>query len=102
MITEEEFYAAANDRPELIRAFCNAVNAVIDLRKEAAARQSSPWAGVRLNEKQATVTRLITQFADGLVIDGQPLAEDEKMLAQNWILRAANFHLQQDEQEKLR
>jgi hypothetical protein len=103
MITEEDFYRAANARPELIRAFCNAVNAVIDLRKEAAARQPGPWAGVRLKEKQAAATLLITQFADGLVFNGRPLSEDEKTLAQSWIMRAADFHLQRkEERAKLR
>jgi hypothetical protein len=97
MITEDDFYEAANARPELIRAFCYAVHAVIDLRKEAAAPPSSPWAGVRLKEKQAAATLLITRFVDGLVFNDWPISEAERALAQSWIMRAADFHLQQKE-----
>jgi hypothetical protein len=94
MITEEDFYAIAASRPGLIRAFCNAVDAVIGLRQEAAAaRQSDAWADVRLKDKQAAATLLMTQFADGVIFNDQPISEDEKKLVQSWILRAAHFHL---------
>jgi hypothetical protein len=36
MITEEDFYAIAKGRPEMMRAFYNAVNAIIECRKEGA------------------------------------------------------------------
>jgi hypothetical protein len=98
-MTEDDFYAIAKARPDVIRAFCNAVNAVIDMRREAAAPPSSPWADVRLKEKQATATQLMDEFAGSLIVDGRPLSDDQKKLVQSWILRAANFHLQQGEKK---
>jgi hypothetical protein len=98
MITEDDFYTVAKTRPDVIRVFCNAANAVIDMRKDAAA-PLSPWADVRLKEKQAVATQCMMQFADCFVVDGQTLSEDEKKLVQSWILRAANFHLRQREEQ---
>ena len=92
-MTEEDFYAIAKTKPDVIRLFCNAVNAVIDMRKEAAQLQSGHWAGVRLKEKQTAAALLITEFADCFAAGGRPLAEDEKKLVQSWVVRAANFHL---------
>ena len=100
MMTEDDFYAVAKSKPDVIRVFCKAVNAVIDMRKEAAAGPSDPWAGVRLKEKQDAATQLMGEFADRFVADGAPLSEDEKKLVQSWILRAAKFHLQQSEKQK--
>ena len=98
MITEDDFYTIAKTKPDVIRLFCNAVNAVIDMRKDAVA-PLSPWADVRLKEKQAVATQRMIQFADCFVADGQMLSEDEKKLVQSWILRAANFHLRQREEQ---
>jgi len=98
MMTEEDFYAIAKARPDIIRMFCNAVNAVINLRRGAAAGPSSPWAGVRLKEKHDAATLLMTQFADCFIVNGHPLSEDEKKRVQSWVLRAANFHLSLNEE----
>jgi hypothetical protein len=102
MISEDDFYAIAEAKPDVIRVFCNAVNAIIDMRKETAApptSPSSPWADVRLKEKQAAARELMTQFADCFVANGQPLSEDETKLVQSWVLRAANFHLRKRAEE---
>jgi len=99
MITEEDFYAIAQARPDTIRAFCAAVLAVVEMRKEAAAKQSDPWAEVRLKKKQSTATSLTAQFASGLMLNGQPISEAERKIAQSWILRAADFHMLPKEEQ---
>lgn len=96
-MTEEDFYAIAKAKPDVIRAFCNAVNAVIDMRNAAAQLHSGHWAGVHLREKQTAATLKMTQFADCFAAGGRPLSEDEKKQVQSWIVRAANFHMLRSE-----
>jgi len=99
-MTEEDFYAIAKAKPDVIRLFCSAVNAVIDVRNAAAQLHTGHWAGVHLSEKQAAATRQMTQFTDCVAAAGQPLSEDEKKLLQSLVVRAANFHLLQAERGK--
>jgi hypothetical protein len=101
MITQEDLYALAKDRPEMMRAFYSAVNAIIEYRKELAANQSGLWAVARLKKKQLAATFQTTHFPSGIVFNGQPISEEEKKLVQNWIVEAANFHmLTKEEQDK--
>jgi hypothetical protein len=93
MITEQDFLAFAEAKPEMIRTFYKAVNAVIEYRKEEAANQSGWWATARLKKKQLAVTFLMIHFPNSIIFDGQPISEEEKKLVRSWILSAANFHM---------
>lgn len=93
MLTEEKFYAFAKDRPEVMRAFYKAVNAIIDFRKEFATSQSGWWATARLKKKEFEAKFLMLHFADRFVFNGQPLSEEEKRHVRHWIVAAANFHM---------
>ncbi|SRR5258706_9026022 len=93
MITEEDFFTIANDRPEMLRAFSGTVNAIIEYRKEVAANPSGFWAKMRLKKKQLSVTFQVKRFADGFDFNGQHLSEEEGKLVEGWLIAAANFHM---------
>jgi hypothetical protein len=101
MITEEDFYAIAKARPEMMQGFYKAVNAIIECRKEAATNQSGLWAKARQKKKEFNATFLVHQFADSFIFNGQPISEEEKKLVHSWIFGAANFHmLPKEEQDR--
>jgi predicted Zn-dependent protease with MMP-like domain len=99
MITEADFYAIAKARPEMMRAFYKAVDAITEVRKEVATNQSGLWATARLKKKEFTATFLLKQFASGFLFNGQPLSEEDKKLVHHWIIGAANFHMLPEEEK---
>lgn len=99
MITEADFYEIAKSRPEMMRAFYKAVNAIIEVRKEEAKNPSGLWATARFKKKQFDANFLTRQFISGFVFNGQPLSEPEKKLVFNWIVGAANFHMMPKEEQ---
>jgi hypothetical protein len=100
MITESDFYQLAKANPTMMRAFYEAVNAIIDYRNEAEASQGGLWAKMRLKKKQFDATFLVKQFARGLVFNGQPASEEEKRQVERWIIEAANFHMLPKEEQR--
>ena len=99
MITEADFYEIAKSRPEMMRAYYKAVDAIIEVRKEVATNQSGLWATARLRKKQFTTTFLLLQFTNGFIFNAQPLSEEDKTLVRNWIVGAANFHMMPKEEQ---
>ena len=99
MITEADFYKIAKSRPEMMRAYYKAVDAIIEVRKEVATNQSGLWATARLRKKQFTATFLLLQFTNGFIFNGQPLLEEDKKLVRNWIEGAATFHMLPEEEK---
>ena len=99
MITEADFYEIAKSRPEMMRAYYKAVDAIIEVRKEVATNQSGLWATARLRKKQFTATFLLLQFTNGFIFNGQPLSEEDKKLVRNWIEGAATFHMLPEEEK---
>ncbi len=102
MLTEQDFFAIAEARPEMMRAFYKAVNAIIECRKEEATNPSGLWATARFKKKQFDANFLTRRFISGFVFNGQSLSEEEKKVVFNWIVGAATFHmLPKEEQDKV-
>jgi hypothetical protein len=99
MITQKDFYEIAKNNPELMRAYYNAVQAIIDLREEVAKNQSGLWASARLRKKEFSATFQVIDIGNRLIFNGQPISEEEKKLVQRWIINAANYHMMPKEEQ---
>jgi hypothetical protein len=93
MFSQQDFYAMAKDRPEMLREYYDAVYSIIDLRQDLAKSPSGLWAKARQKKKQLATTFRLLHFPDRIVFNGQPLSEEEKDLVKKWIIEAANFHM---------
>jgi len=89
MITQKDLHALANDNPEMLRAYHQAVTAVIEYRKEVAAIQPGLRIAARLKKKQFAATLTLIQFANTIVFNGRPLSQEDKKLVRHWIAEAA-------------
>jgi uncharacterized protein (DUF849 family) len=92
-ITEDDLCALGKTHPEMALAYWKAVNAIIEYRKDSAAKQSGLWAAARLKKKQLAATFDLFQFLNGIVFEGQPLSEEEKLLVTEWVTNAASFQM---------
>jgi hypothetical protein len=63
-MTQRDLHALANDDPEMLYAYYQAMNAVIEYRSEMAAIQPDQWITTQLKENQLIATRRLMQFAD--------------------------------------
>jgi hypothetical protein len=88
MITQEDLRGLINDEPEMIRAYYEAVNAVIEYRKDVAAIQPNQRNTAQLKKKQFAATIKLIQFANGIVFNDQPLSEEDKKLVRHWVVDA--------------
>jgi hypothetical protein len=53
-------------------------------------------------KKEFDAVFLTNRFADGIEANGPPISEDERKLARNLIISAADFHMMpKDQQEKM-
>jgi|RhiMethySRZTD1v2_1073278.scaffolds.fasta_scaffold154790_3 hypothetical protein len=100
MFTQEDLCAIAKNDPEMIRAYYEAVHAIIDFRQELAKNQSGLWAGARLKKKQVDATFLAKRFSRGVVFNGQPISEDDRKRVELWLIDAANFHMMPKEEQR--
>ena len=89
MITQKDLQELTNDKPEMVRAYYEAMNAVIDYQNEVAAIQPSPsWNAARLKKKQFAATTKLVRFAQRVVFNGQRLSEKDKELVRHWVAGA--------------
>jgi hypothetical protein len=93
MITQDEFLAVAEAKPEMKRAFQAAVYAVVELRREAAKNKNGLWAQFKLKRRGVRAVFLTNRFISGFVFDGHPASKQDKELIRGWILGAADFHV---------
>jgi hypothetical protein len=65
-MTQRDLYALANDNPEMLYAYYQSTNAVIEYRNEMAAIQPDQWIRTQLKEKQLRATIRLMRFANGV------------------------------------
>lgn len=97
MITQDDFYAIAHARPEMLRAFQSAVKATIEFRREARKNKTGFWSRMRLKKKAFSALFLSNRLLSGFVSHGKPLSEQEQAQIRGWIVGGAEF---MEEQEK--
>jgi len=82
MITEKDLQELTNDKPEVVRAYHEAVNAVMDYLSAIRPRLSRNVA--RLRKKQFAATTKLVRFAQRVVFNGRRLSEEDKVLVRRW------------------
>lgn len=93
MITQDDFLALLEARPEMKRALHVAVIAIIELRREAAKNKNGLLAQFKLKRKGVRAAFLTNRLISGFVHDGHSASEADKELIRGWILGAADFHM---------
>jgi hypothetical protein len=88
MITKQDLHAIANDSPEMIRAYRQVVNAIVEYRKEVAAIEPGLRTTVRFKQRQFAATLKLIQFANSIVFNGRPLSQEDRNLVRHWIAEA--------------
>jgi len=86
MITEKDLHELTNDKPEVVRAYHEAVNAVTDYQNELSAIPSRNVA--RLRKKQFAATTKLVRFAQRVVFNGRRLSEEDRVLVRHWVAGA--------------
>ena len=93
MITEADFLAIFEARPEMRVALRKAIDAIVELRKEAAKNRSGLWAKFRLKRKSFSAVYLTENFVSGFVHFGHPASEENKELIRAWVVGAAETEI---------
>ena len=93
MITQDEFLAIADSRPEMKRAFQAAVHATVVFRKEAAKNKRGILSQLRLRKRGFSAIFLTNRVLSGFIYNGQPASEQDKELIRSWIVGAAEFEM---------
>jgi len=89
MITEKNLHELTNDKPEVVRAYHEAVNAVTDYQNELSAIRHRPSRNVaRLRKKQFAATTKLVRFAQRVVFNGRRLSEEDRVLVRHWVAGA--------------
>jgi hypothetical protein len=85
MISEKDLQELTNDKPEVVRAYYEAVNAVTDYQNELAAiRPCLSRNAARLKKKQFAATTKLVRFAQRVVFNGRRLSQEDKVLVRHW------------------
>ena len=82
------FARNANDSPEMLRAYRQVVNAIVEYRKEVAAIEPGLRTTVRFKQRQFAATLKLIQFANSIVFNGRPLSQEDRKLVRHWIAEA--------------
>jgi hypothetical protein len=75
--------------PEMLRAYRQAANAVIEYRKEVAAIRPGQLTTARFKIKQFAATLQLMQFAKSIVFNCQPLSVEDQKIVRHWIASVA-------------
>jgi len=68
-MTQRDLHALANDNPEMLHAYYQAMNAVIEYRNEVGAIQPDEWITAQLKKKQLAATLQLMQFANSVAFN---------------------------------
>jgi hypothetical protein len=90
VITQGEFLAIAEAKPEMKRAFQAAVHAIVALRYEWAKNKRGLWAAFMLKRKGVSAVFLTDRFISTFYDEGNP-SEQDKDLIRGWIGDVAEF-----------
>jgi hypothetical protein len=93
LITQDDFLAILEARPEMKRALHAAVAAIIELRREAAKNKTGLLAQLTLKRKGVSAVSLTNHFISGFVYDGLQVSEAERETIRGWVLGAADFQM---------
>jgi len=89
MITQKGLQELTHDKAEMIRAYYDAINAVIHYQNELAAVPLSPsWSAARLRKRQFAATTQLVRFAQRIVFNGRRLSEKDKERVRHWVANA--------------
>jgi len=61
--------ALANDNPETLRAYYQAMNAIIEYRNEVGAIEPDQWLTAQLKKKQLAATLRLLHFANSVLFN---------------------------------
>jgi len=68
-MTEKDLRALANDDPETLHAYYQAMNAVIEYRNEVGAIEPDQWLTARSKKKQLAATLRLMHFANNVLFN---------------------------------
>jgi hypothetical protein len=91
MISQYQFLQIAATRPEMKRAFQDAVNAVVKFRSEAAKPSRGLLAGIKLKGLGVRAAFLTEQLISGFTHDGVLPNEQDKEAIRGWVNGAADY-----------